>query len=712
MNRRLCCLLLLLVLPVLVLLPACGGDDGGSPQDIPPEALAQGVVDATGGQIGDDTAVLTVPQGALAQEVDLALFEDDDQGPFPDSRARALRIEGIPYQLGAPLELRFQHGLVLETGDSLAVFLGEEREAYSGGSGLCWHAIAGRDSAGWCLASLERGALPLAGKSEAAVKVITSPDVTVIDFEGGHIRVIYRRSEVDPAAAANLLTNFETAYSALAGWGFEFGQGENYWPRDVVLCEPPNSWACFIAGPEGRGHFEIDPEYVLPGSNLLPVAVHEFFHLVQSFYDPRDPSQWGSLNQERLWLDEATASWLETTAIDMPEYYPQGLDGDNLTALLYGFNGTDTLEKTEYGYGMSPFIRYLVEDATNGQGEDRILSLFQHFKVHGDATDALEAVWDPAPTHWCLDMQRKLLAMEIYPYDTEGVVWWAWPWDGFLPSYLGAKQAKTEPVADLGGFLCKFTIEGEDADPMTALKIKAAQGDPARPAEHLPLTVYGRPAGSYMVLLATGVDSLTIADWPALVDSYADIMILATRPFITAPGLAGTRDIEISAEVVFDGAGLDLARMNYVNIEVRTDNLFNNASGVFWNDIISVQAEVAWTGSGFMAVTSTDTFSIPVDAESLTVGQWYSSERGTTIGGSYFVRRLGGTVAYFDSYDENSVYFRVRGEETCNRLTHVYESMASDAATPPYHYLVSYSCHDGGVLYDQSSIYLHFYYLP
>jgi hypothetical protein len=710
--RRQSLQLALIILPFLFLLPACGGDDGATPQDTPPEALAQGVVDNNGGLIGDDTAMLTVPRNAFDQAVNLALFEDDSEGPFPDPEARALRIEGIPYQLGAPLELRFQHGFTLEPGDSLAVFLGEEREAYSGGGGLCWHPIAGRDSAGWCVVNLDRGALPLANKSAAAVKVITSSDVAIADYEGGHIRVIYRSSEVQPQAAANLVTNFETAYSAMEGWGFTFGQAEGYWPRDVVVCEPPGSWACFIPGPGARGHFEIDPAYVQPDINLLPVAVHEFFHLVQTFYDPRDPEEWGSLNQERLWLDEATAAWLETTAIDVPGYYPQGLDGDNLTALLYGFHGSELLETAQYGYGMSPFIRYLVEDTENGQGEDRILSLFAHFKEHGDATDALEAVWNPAPTQWCLDMQRKLLAMEIYPYDTEGVVWWAWPWDGFLGSELGSEQSTTKTVADLGGALCKFTIEGDEPASTSALKIRAMQADPGQPAEHLPLTVYGRPVDQYMELLATGTDSLTIDDWPALYATYSDILILATRPFITAPGLEGTRDVEISAEVVFDGSAINLAQFNRVTVEVKTDNLFTNASGVFYNDIISVIAPVSWTGSGFYTTTASDTFAIAVDPEALTVGSWYASEHGETIGGSYFVRRLGGTLAYFESYDGTSIVFSVRGMETCDRLTHVFESMARDEETAPYSYLLSYSCHDGGNLYDQSKIYLHFYHLP
>jgi hypothetical protein len=215
-----------------------------------------------------------------------------------------------------------------------------------------------------------------------------------------------------------------------------------------------------------------------------------------------------------------------------------------------------------------------------------------------------------------------------------------------------------------------------------------------------------------MELLATGTDSLTIDDWPTLYDTYSDILILATRPYITAPGLEGAREIEISAEVVFDGSAINLAQFNRVNVEVRTDNLFNNASGVLHNDIISVQSAVSWTGSGFVATTATDTFAIAVNPEALTVGSWYASDRGETIGGSYFVRRLGGTLAYFESYDGTSLVFSVRGMETCDRLTHVFESMARDEETAPYSYLESYSCHDGGNLYDQSKIYLHFYTLP
>ena len=303
--------------------------------------------------------------------------------------------------------------------------------------------------------------------------------------------------------------------------------------------------------------------------------------------------------------------------------------------------------------------------------------------MHGDATDALEAVWDPAPTQWCLDMQRKLLAMDIYPYDPEGVVWWAWPWDGFLGSELGAEQSTTKTVADLGGGLCKFTIEGDEPALTSALKIKARQADPTQSAEQLPLTVYGRPTDQYMVLLATGTDSLTIDDWPTLYDTYSDILILASRPFITAPGLEGSREIEISAEVVFDGSEINLAQFNRVTIEVHTDNLFHHASGVFYNDGITIISPVSWTGSGFYATSATDTFAITVDPETLNMGSWYGSEHGETAGGNYFVRRLAGTRAYYDSYDGTSLIFRVRGMEVCDRLTRVFESMARDDETPP-----------------------------
>ncbi len=714
-NRPLICrfaltLPLLLSVAILALLASCGGDDGGSPSGGGEEALAQGQLDAAGGEIGDDTATLTVPAGALDEAADLALYEDSQPGPFAGLDARVLRLEGVPYALNQPLSLRFQHGLTVAKGDSLGVFLGEERQSYDGGEGVFWHPIAGRDSAGWCIATITRGALPQPGKSAAAVRVANAPDVAVTYLDDGHIRIVYRSSEVQSEPAGNLLLNFEGAFQAMESWGFQFGFDTGYWPRDVVLCEPPGSWACFIPGPAGRGHFEIDPEFVVPGGNLLPVALHEFFHLVQTFYDTRDTSQWGTLNQERLWLDEATAAWLEATSVDHEDYYPVGLDGDNMTALLYGFNGTDTLENDAYGYGMSNFVHYWMEDPVNGQDEDHLVHMFEHFKEHGDATDALESVWNPDPRSWCVDMQRKLMAMKLYPYDRDGVVWWAWPWDGFLDSGMGSEQGKTEPVPDLGAFLCKFTITGSEPEDLTALKIRAVQDDAAQPAEHLPLAVYGRPESADIELLATGTDSLTVADWPALYERYQDIMILASRPFITAPGLEGSRDIRVSAEVVFDGSSLDLSSYNRVNIEVRTDNLFSNASGVFWNDIISVQADVAWTGGGYFATTADDTFTIPLDEGTMSVGPWYAVQRGTTIGGNYFVRRLGGTGVPFDHLDGESAIFVYRGEDACARLTHVFESMAADEHTAPFSTLLSYSCHDGGAIYDMSSVYMHFYH--
>jgi hypothetical protein len=693
---------------LIVLNPGCGSDKETSPEPEPPKPLVSGTIDAGGGQLVHDNVVLTVPAGALGGATELAIYREDAGHPFGVTGAPVYRLTGLPSEFGAPMELRFRHGFDVGAGDTLTLFLGEEREGHEWGRGVSWEAAAGHDSSGWCVTALERGALGLGARSSADLRAAVAEDVEILEHTSGHFRIIYRKSEVRYEDAANALLTFESAYEATLLLGFQYEQPDKVFPLDIYVMEPVISIACHICGPHGKGHFEFRPDLIAPGVNLVPVVAHEVLHSAQTFYDPRPPEQWGTLNQERLWLDEATAAYIETFAHGGNDYYPLGMSDDSYVAPLYGLTGQPDLKTAAYGYGMASFIKYLIEESFAGQGTDRILELYEHFDAGGDVTDAIDAVVDPPVASWCVDLHRQLVEGQIYHEDPLGVVWSGWPIGAIMGCEFGATKRADVTVPDLGAGIAKFYLTGDNPDPLTSLSVRASVSAGARESEPLPLTVYGNPVEGLPVRLAAGADSLTVGNWPQVRAAYDEILVMVSRPHSTAAGHTGKVEIKVEARVVLDASAIDVTSLDGVDIEVRSDNMYNQ-SGPFPNDLIGIYSDVAWSGDGFYAYSAEDTFAIHVNPTTLELGDWYGRTRYLSIGGNVILRQLGGHALALDDWDENSLTYRVRGIGTCAVLTHVFQSNAGDFDEDPYRWLTGYTCRNGEALYDQSGVYIHLY---
>lgn len=702
----------LFLLTFAALLFGCGGDDSTSPTEEAAPPLVSGTIDAGGGELVDEDIVLTVPAGALTGDEALAIYADAGPHPFGDEEAAVYRISGLPGELLAPATLRIRHAGAKAEDATLTMFLGEEREAYSGGSGLTWFRVAGRDSAGWAIFDVERGALPLGGKAEGDVQAAITDKVTILGTDRNRFEILFRTDEVSRAEADTTLLDFYRMYDAYTAWGFEFGTDESIWPLDIYIREPIKSIACYVTAPKGAGHFDIDPMLLGPGVQLLPVIAHEVLHCAQTFYDPRDPEEWGVLNQERLWLDEATAAYLEAISNTQDEVYPIGLDDDNYVAPLEGVAGHSYLDNANYGYGMSQFITYLVDVANPQVGEDVILELYRHFQTNGDVTDALDAEVSPPMQNWIVDFHRRWAENRIFPAYEVVWFWYQWPFGDDLEGPVDSQANDFVEIRDLGANLVKFVIGGDEPEINTQLMIEAERTDLGLPDEELPITVYGRRDDNVLERLATGTDQVLLEDWPTLYETYADILAMVSRPYSTAAGHGGKREIEVKATVRPDLSAYDVTQFTNAVIEVRTNNSYTNTSNVITNDLISIQSQVSWNGSALAIATTSDTFSITIDPETLVLGDWSGAERYTSIGGNWFVKRLAGHGVPLYSWDETGLVYRLGGIETCDYLTRVYLTKAADPQSEPYQVLTGYTCSDGEYIFSRSGIYLHLFRMP
>jgi len=524
---------------VALLMGGCGGDNDTAPVVPLPAALVSGSVDADGGELVHPDIVLTVPAGALAGATDLAIYADPQSHPFGPARGPAYRIGGLPAELGVPVTLRLRHDAALSAGDTLACFGGELREGYEFGRRVSWFALASRDSSGWCIAELDRGALPLGGKADGDVFAATDNDIDVLVHENNRYRIIFQPSVVDGNDAGAVLSAFEYLHGVTEAMGFSFGTFADIWPLDILVRAVDFSRACYITAPRGAGHFILHPDWVAAGAALAPVVAHELLHCAQTFYDPRPPEQWGTLNMERLWLDEATAAYVEAVTAGGDEYVPFGLFFTYLLAPLAGVGGHPDLSPADYGYGMASFIKYLCDDPGSGQDDQRLAQLYDHIAVHGSVTSALAAVLEPPVAAWCADMHRKLVDGRIFNPDGSAGFWHWYPITGTLNSQAGATVATRQTAPALGGCVARFRLTGEEPAASTRLSATAAtvpnrfKSAGASQMEHLPLTVYGHQGSELPVLVAAGDDSLVIADFTQLHATYDDVLVLVSRPYDT-----------------------------------------------------------------------------------------------------------------------------------------------------------------------------------
>jgi hypothetical protein len=93
-------------------------------------------------------------------------------------------------------------------------------------------------------------------------------------------------------------------------------------------------------------------------------AYHEFFHMVQSWYDPRDRISKGLRMAPTLVLDEATAVWAEAYGSSSPDTYVSPINTSNWTSPFsnwgwWPFAGAEAGIHQDEGYGLASLIRFL-----------------------------------------------------------------------------------------------------------------------------------------------------------------------------------------------------------------------------------------------------------------------------------------------------------------------------------------------------------------
>lgn len=386
-----------------------------------------------GGTIVQDNLELTIPAGVFPGSAILTIELTNPGDAYePGEAPEVYQITGLPITTTGPWYITLRpHQPAPEMP---LVLLGEESFAFGGGGTV---EMRYRFEEPEILADgryrieIPRGEDPDgAGKSPG--ENTYTHNVGVLNLGGitkyaGPRFAIYFPAAHAGATIENLMDGLEGAYRILRDeYGFSYGR-RTRWPVDVYVKKnkpprpgeaPPDGEMVTTTRGLNHGYINIHVDILEDFERTRVTAAHEFFHVVQGLYDPsgRISQAWRS-TYPRYWLDEAMSSWAEElVASDRANYVPtpclQNADAPFL-GVGTGIHG-DAETAPEYGYGMAPLVKYLVDI---GQGS-ALLSIYTSTLAGEGPVEALEASRTDFPIRiWYDDFFRHLVEGRIYRND-------------------------------------------------------------------------------------------------------------------------------------------------------------------------------------------------------------------------------------------------------------------------------------------------------
>ena len=694
MGTRIFILFSILVLLVV----GCGGDDGVTPEPDPGQPpIVSGTVGTAGGELASDDVVLTVPAGALPADTELDIYDDTESDPFDQAGLPVYVVDGLPTDLGAPVTLRFRHGVTDKDGPGL--LMGELRDTRDAGRDLTWEAVACRDSSGWAIVELTRGPYFPGDKYRCNITLAVVQNLVATE-PSAHFQVYYLESDFDADRAAVSLAMLEEAYNNLVGLGFDFGAQDTIWPVPAYMVWPEDRVACWVNGSSARGFFQFPPHDTEPNDVLRTIYQHEVCHLAQMWFDTRPPSQWYLLNEQRTWLDEAMASWSEHYFYAAFPW-PFSWTSDNAHAPLAGLAGHPSLSADDYGYGMCTFFATLV----NEQDVAAVHDIFVQFAQHDmNPVAALQAALDQPYMPWCVDFHQDLYLGQVYDTHSVDFLGDRVPQESLYRD-VGNSQTFALQVPDFGSQALEIELAGalndEEAD---ALRLRAPGGTT--------ISAFVTSAITMPTLITFGTDSLTIGDLDdisATGDGWGRLLVVVTKDWSDVPGWNGHADVNLEVEMLPSHA---FAPYTYVgDLRLLTDVSWSDGGGGPQFMLFDPYSDTngVWTDNEFFATcTHTGEFSSETVSIALIVDPASGDITEFEAEWDYALPELQLTKHYeaaggpmpLVSNEDDTLTWRITGLAACSSLTHRYQNQWEEGAL--VRESTGYSCQADGD--DQSYI--------
>lgn len=404
--------IIFIAITLLLNATSCKDDSPSSPDNDQDDIITTETIGTAGGSISSAEVTITIPANSFASEQEISISESNANDFETGGISTPYKIEGIPadYNLLINLSLKLDS----ETNEDVFVAVGAEtfiKSSFTSATTYYQLDAIVSDGAATCQLPVPEGLLSkIVDRNtntnetfDLLVQVITGKTYTSSD---GHFKINYLVGVSDQSV--NLLAGYlEDAYEKFIDLGFSYSV-RTKWPVEVTVRsindEDFGHSVSSIWG-DNYSYLEFNSRKIYNAPEMRLTAGHEFFHLVQSFYDPRNRFSKAKFASQHLWIDEASAVWSEQFFTNEQNYVSPIREG-HTSAFMRGMQTGPGTNAQSYGYGMSALIKYF--------GEESVIKIYNSIKAGSHPIEAVNfGTIDPA-SYWWTDFTKKYINGDIY----------------------------------------------------------------------------------------------------------------------------------------------------------------------------------------------------------------------------------------------------------------------------------------------------------
>lgn len=526
---------------LMLILTSCS-DSTGPGDSGDGDILASENIGSAGGTLSSDVLELTVPAGAFGAESSIAVTTAPDHPFEEDAVSDTYVIAGLPQSYTRDITVSIPFTGELSDNSYIAVgmntwvkSLGEMTTTYA----LLPATVDGETITAELPAS---GLLPAKSATKSAnessslsVTAVTgyAPHVTA----GGHFKIEYASRWTSLSSVQELGRYLEEAYTTIANLGFSYDERTN-WPVSVTvksLDKDVYGFATNSVWGDNYGYLEFNSLNMNDLPEMRTTAGHEFFHLVQALYDPRNSYSKADSGGPHYWLDEATAVWIEEKFTDTQDYVSPVRAGNNIAP----FNGVvagaaDIPDK--HGYGLSAMIKHLADE----YGESCIAKMYEALKSGSDPMTSVSS-GTTSPIEWWEEFLRNYTCGDIYNVTINELTANN---NGMFRAITNSDTLATftDEYPDVSGGLYIIRLENNNFNENSVLSL-SVEGDMA---EVTAIKYRLKPLG--VEFLGTNTDKVTVSDLKSLADDGWHIIALVSNSRAIPP-YTDTSTIKLTARI-------------------------------------------------------------------------------------------------------------------------------------------------------------------
>lgn len=697
----------LFALVCLMFLTACQKSSPNSPKeaDVDEVLLTTVSIDASGGALESENFTLTIPPGALISAAEMKLYAVGGENLADQVITQQFRVEGFPVNYQTPLTLSLKHQGSL-SGESFIAFssvpyirsLDNTTQALqllpaTGGAGslICNIPIPEGVVAESGAAFKTRGAAQ--DENSALFQALTG--VAPFTTSGGHFRITTAARNVNVSSVQQLGNALESAYTYVRdSLGFRYS-ARTEWPVAVTVRKLDSQVYGYYSDSmlgDNYGTMEFNSEKIDEIVQMNITAAHEFLHLVQSLYDPRNRlTKAKGWFYDHHWMDEATAVWIEEKFSGQPGYVSP-IRGGHEMAPMNGMQKGAEDNAGYHGYGMSSVIKYLEA----AHGKNIIYQIYQEIKADYKPVDAIQSAYED-PVLWYEDFLRMYVLGQIYNMPL--ATWVGNVEDVFrIQTEDDTLKSFTASYADLSAKIYKVGLEYPDIDSSASIRFKATGGTNE-------VTAF-KYKSSGIEFIDNYNEEIKVEDIRVLTEQGYHLLVLVTNSRSVSPYTdeqSITLDIEVIEESKVESIWFDLDvkgkfKRTYLNdpdrIEDRSWNLWE-VSVLENGEIEENRFTAVWDTSYDDGLYEQGSLIAEFNADRSMVTSLVATERFGFPQGHllYYITQYTVTVENIPFHANYGAYahYKVDGDVTCGKITGL---MLNTLDNYTYDLLTGYQCEE------------------